>query len=403
MVVAQRRSGVDRLVTGRIARSLVAASAAMAVLNAGAEPATAATPLNWLQWQHIPGVLDIVGPRSDGTLVVAAGGKLFGLDPLTGQRQPFAAGPGGYPGPGGEEPYIALASERRVATAGCSFTRDDLFVLQLKPAGGVLRIDGNGEAHSFAHVGGVAALNGIAFDTTGRFGNRLLVTGPSHGFTVVAAIDCRGQVTHITDAAPVVEGGIAVAPAGFGAFAGDLVAPDELSGNVYAIGPDGFSTIVARSGLPSGGDTGVEGVGFVPPGFAAGGAAYFADRSTPGNPHPGTDSLLRLDWQSLSGANVRDGDLLAATEGGAATIAIRCGQTCQVTRLVTGDTAHGEGHLLVLAAMPGHTGQSLPEASDLGRSAVVQRWLVWAGVAVIAVLALSALTLLAVRLRRPGR
>ena len=365
--------------------------------------AAAAAPLQWQRWQHIPGVLDIVGPRGDGGLVVAARGKLLTLDPATGRLQPFAAGRGGYSGPGGEEPYIALAPGLPVATAGCSFTRDDLFVLQLKPAGGVLRIDGNGEAHAFANVDGVAALNGITFDTTGRFGNRLLVTGPSHGFTVVAAIDCRGQVTHLTDAAPVVEGGIAVAPSGFGRFAGDLIAPDELSGKLYAIGPDGSSTVLAQSGLPSGGDTGVEGVGFVPPGFSAGGAAYFADRSTPGNPHPGTDSLLRLDSQSLAGAGVREGDLLAATEGGAAMIAIRCGQTCQVTRLVTGDTAHGEGHLLVLAARPGHTGQALPEASDLGRSAVVQRSLVWAGAAVIVLLTLSALAIVAVRLRRRSR
>jgi hypothetical protein len=386
----------------RVASAILAAFAALAVLVPGAV-AAAGTPLNWVRWQHIPGVLDVVGPRTDGTLLVAAGGKLFRLDPVTGQRQSFAAGPGGYPGPGGEEPYIALAAGLPVATAGCSFTRDDLFVLQLKPAGGVLRIDGNGQAHSFAMVDGVASLNGIAFDTTGRFGNRLLVTGPSHGLTAVAAIDCRGQVTHITDAAPTVEGGISVAPAEFGAFGGDLVAADELSGNLYAIAPDGSGTLLARSGLPSGGDIGVEGVGFVPPGFASGGVAYFADRSTPGNPHPGTDSLLRLDSQSLSGAGVREGDLLAATEGGAATIDVRCGQTCQVTKLVPGDTAHGEGHLLVLAARPGHATRALPEASDLGRSSVVQTWLVRAAAAVIVLLGLSALTVVAVRLRRRHR
>ena len=56
---------------------------------------------------------------------------------------------------------------------------------------------------------------------------------------------------------------------------------------------------IARSGLATGQDIGVEGVGFVPPGFAGGGAAYFADRATSGNPHPGTDSLLRLDAGSL--------------------------------------------------------------------------------------------------------
>jgi hypothetical protein len=361
----------------------------------------AAPPLTWSRWQHIAGVLDVVGPRSDGSLVVAAGGKLLLLDPLTGKQQPFAAGPGGYSRPGGEEPYIALSTGLSVAAAKCDFQRDDLFVLQLKPAGGVLRIDGAGRSHSFATVDGVASLNGITFDTTGRFGNRLLVTGPSHGMTVVAAIDCRGQVTRITDAAPVLEGGIAVAPAGFGSYGGDLVAPDELSGNLYAIGPDGSSQTLAQSGLPGGGDIGVEGVGFVPAGFAAGGDAYFADRLTPGNPHPGSDNLLRLDSEALLRAGVREGDLLSATEGGAAMVAVRCGSTCQVTEVAGGDQAHGEGHLLVVARTPARGGATLPEASDIGHAATVQRWLVWGVATVAAALAVAAVaTALVIRRRR---
>ncbi len=378
-------------------RALVVLAALSALL---ASPASASsTPLAWERWQHIGGVLDLVGPRADGQAVVAAGGKVLKLDLSTGRLEQLAGGAGGYTNPNGGEPYIALSPGLEVPAVGCSFARDDLFVLQLKPAGGVLRIDRDGRVHTFATVDGVESLNGITFDTTGRFGHRLLVTGPSHGSTVVAAIDCRGQVKHITDAGPVVEGGLAVAPAGFGSFGGDLIAPDELGGNIYAIAPDGSSTILVRSGLPSGGDIGVEGVGFVPPGFAAGGAAYFADRSTPGNPHPGTDSLLRLSAQSLAGAGVREGDLLAATEGGAALITVRCRTTCQVTKLVEGDTAHGEGRVLVLAARPGAVASALPEASDLGRSALVQRWILWAA-AGLALALILVLAVLSIRRRR---
>jgi hypothetical protein len=381
------------------------AGAALVVLSAVVlAPGTvtgAASPPTWSRSLHVPGVLDVVGPRSDGQIVVAADGKLFLLDPASGTRKQFAAGPGGYSRSTGGEPYIALSTGSRVAAASCSFAPDELFVLQLEPAGGVLRIDGQGRAHSFTTVDGVATLNGITFDSVGRFGGRLLVTGPSHGATVVAAIDCRGQVTHITDAGPVVEGGIAVAPAGFGAFGGDLVAPDELSGNLYAIRPDGSSAILASSGLPGGGDIGVEGVGFVPPGFAGGGgAAYFADRSTPGNPHAGTDSLLRLDGRALSGAGIGAGDLLAATEGGAAVIAVHCAQACQVTKIVAGDSAHGEGHLLVTGAEPAGAGRPLPEASDLGRAALIQRLLLWGGAALVVLLALTVAGLLAIRWRR---
>lgn len=373
------------------------------VFTSGAPGARAAAPLAWTRWQHVPGVLDVAGPRSDGTLLVAAGGRLLQLNPATGERQPFAAGRDGYSGAGGEEPYLALSSGLSVPGAGCRFDRDDLFVLQLRPAGGVLRIDANGHARTFADVDGVDSLNGIAFDTTGRFGDRLLVAGRSHGSSVVAAIDCRGRVQRITDAGPIVEGGLAVAPAGFGSFGGDLIAPDELSGNIYAILPDGSAVTVARSGLPTGQDIGVEGAGFVPPGFAGGGTAYFADRATSGNPHPGTDSLLRLDALTLAGAGVRTGDLLVATEGGAAMVDVRCGSTCQVSPIARGDTAHGEGHVLVMARAPAEPPSQLPAASDLGRAAFVQRWLVWGGVGAAAVLLLAAATLVAVWQRRRTR
>ena len=384
----------------RVGEGLAATLAVLALLVVGAPPASAGAPLTWARWQHVPGVVDVTGPRSDGSLVLAAADGLFLLDPLSGRREPFTAAASAYPGAGSGEPYIALSTGQRVAAATCSFGRDDLFVLQPKPAGAVLRIDAQGHAHGFATVDGVESLTGIAFDSVGRFGHRLLVSGPNRGATVVAAIDCRGKVTRVTETAPVLEGGIQVAPVGFGSFGGDLVAPDELSGNLYAISPDGSSATLARSGLPVGGDIGVEGVGFVPPGFAAGGAAYFADRSTPRNPHPGTDSLLRLDSASLGRAGVRDGDLLVATEGGAGMIDVRCARTCQVTELVSGDTAHGEGHVLAVAATPGPAGKTLPEASDLGHSAMLQRWLTWGGIAAIAVLALAAIGLFLARRRR---
>jgi hypothetical protein len=376
----------------------------VALILAGAVPAGAAgerAPLTWSRWQHVPGVLDVVGPRGDGRLVVAAAGKLLLLDPATGTQTRIAGGPGGYSHSADGEPYITLSPGLPVAAAGCTFVRDELFVLELHPAGGVLRIDAQGRAQRFAAVDGVDSLNGITFDSTGRFGGRLLVTGPAHGATVVAAIDCRGAVTHVTDAAPVVEGGIAVAPAGFGAFGGDLMAPDELSGNLYAIRPDGSTATLARSGLPVGGDIGVEGVAFVPPGFEAGGAAYFADRSTPGNPHPGSDSLLRLDGRSLYAAGVRDGDLLAATEGGAGAITVHCGPTCQVTRVVAGDSAHGEGHLLVTGAGPPRAVRALPEASDLGRAAIVQRLVLWGGAALVVIAVAALLLLVGWRRRHP--
>src|SRR5207302_11177503 len=205
----------------------------------------------------------------------------------------------------------------------------------------------------FTTISGVDTLNGIAFDRYGRFGNRLLVTGPHRGRTVVDAIDCTGKTTLVTDSAPVMEGGMEVAPPTFGAYGGDLIATDELSGRIIAVTAEGTTLTVAQNGLPHGGDVGAESAGFVPAGFLAGGAADLADRGTPRNAHPGTDTMLRLTSAQLQAAGVAEGDLLVANEAGASTVAIHCdsGGDCSHVRQVAQGTpgAHVEGHLLVVA------------------------------------------------------
>ena len=56
---------------------------------------------------------------------------------------------------------------------------------------------------------------GIAFDATGYFGRKLLVTVSNHAETSVLAIDCTGGVRVITSGhAPTMEGGIGVESAG---------------------------------------------------------------------------------------------------------------------------------------------------------------------------------------------
>jgi hypothetical protein len=197
-------------------------------------------------------------------------------------------------------------------------------------------------------------LGGIALDTVGAFGHRLLVTGTHDGTqTTVFAVDCQGASTAITTSAPLVEGGLAVAPSSFGAFGGNLIAPDENSGQLWAIDAQGRARLVGVPNLPTGGDTGVESEGVVPPGFFAGsgGFAYLSDRGTPNNPFPGTDSILRLPASALAAAGVQEGDLLVATEGNGTTVAVRCGDAgCSVFPVAQGTAGgHIEGHLAVLA------------------------------------------------------
>jgi hypothetical protein len=363
-----------------------AALALLALLLAGLTPADADGAV-WESWRHIPGVFDVVGPRSDGRLLVAGSGRLFLVD-TAGTVVPFASGPGGYADDAGAEAYVAVSPGQHVAAGGCDFAPDDAFVLRLHQPYGVTRVAASGTAQPFAAVAGVESLNGIAFDTTGKFDHRLLVSGPVHGRTAIVAIDCRGRTQVITDAAPVLEGGLAVAPLGFGAFGGALVAPDELSGRIYAIDPDGNVRTIAGSGLATGGDIGIESVGFVPSGFTRAGKLYYADRATANNPHPGTDSLLRLDAHTLTRLGVRDGDMLAATEGGATMIAVHCTASCSVTPIIgTPTTAHGEGHLLAVAGGQAAGPAAAPSTLNIPLGAAVL--VVAVGAAAIAAVAIA--------------
>jgi len=60
--------------------------------------------------------------------------------------------------------------------------------------------------------------------------------------------------------------------------------------------------------------------------------------------------LLRASSAALLAAGARPGDLLDATEGGAKTVAIRCGPSaCQVRHVADGPAiAHAEGHIAVI-------------------------------------------------------
>ena len=190
-----------------------------------------------------------------------------------------------------------------------------IFALQPGARPSVVLIRADGRAKRFVSLAAGLALSGIAFDSTGHFGHRLLVTARHNGQTSVLAMDCAGGVRTITTRAPGMEGGIAVAPVSFGRYGGDLIGPNESTGQVFAVAPDGKAATLVVSGLPHGGDIGVESAGFVPPGFGPGDLAYLADRYSRGNKHPGTDSILRLPGQELVKAGVRTGDLLVATEG----------------------------------------------------------------------------------------
>jgi hypothetical protein len=268
-----------------LTRALVVAGL---VLLAGCGASSSAGPgtggasgLRWLHFKGLHDVVDLTGPGRDGRLTATTSRRLFLLGP-DGIVSPFARGRTGYRAAAGDEPYIAL-SPAGSARAGCSFGRDAVYALSLGSTPGVVRIDRRGRARRFAHLPGTGTPKGIAFDDVGRFGHRLIVTstggGAAQGNSEIFVVDCDGRVHTVTRTAPRFEGGIAVAPRSFGAYAGRLIAPDENSGHVIGIDAQGMARTIADSGLPAGGDIGVESAGFVPPGLGRTGMAYLADRS----------------------------------------------------------------------------------------------------------------------------
>ena len=301
---------------------------------------------HWARFRHLPGVVDLAGAGSNGSFTVAAAGRLFVLG-ASGALRPFARGPGGYVSSSGSEPYITLAGSGQVAGTRCSFPHGMIFALRPGSRPGIVGVSATGLARQFAVLPATAAPDGITFDSTGHFGHKLLVTVTNHARTTVLAIDCTGAVREITTHAPAMEGGMTIAPASFGRYGGDLIAPGETSGRIFAIRPDGTVATVAVSGLPHGGDIGVESTGFVPPGFSSSDSAFLADRYSRGNKHPGTNSILRLPGPELIRSGIQPGDLLVATEASAQTIAIRCAASCTVRHIATGPAiTHAEGHIV---------------------------------------------------------
>ena len=327
---------------------------------AQATPTTALTPPNWERWASLPGVVDVVGPRPDGALVAAAAGKLFLVNPDSGQATPF----GNYSTDPGPESYIAMSPGLDVAGAGCRFEAGEVYAMELgTPPQAVVRVTVDGQASRWVETPPTDLLTGIAFDATGRFGNQLLVAGRRGTRTVLFAIDCRGRLRTVTENAPLIEGGMEVAPQLFGEHGGDLIAADENTGDVIFIRFDGTSGVLINPGLPAGPDIGVDSVGFTPPGFIGrGGTAYVADRRSPGSPTEGTNSIWRMTPQSFSQVRIDENDLVVVTEAGRSVV-IRCRATCRTFPFGDAPNGHIEGHVTVIL---GPAPPPIPRAGGMG-------------------------------------
>src|SRR5579864_1364794 len=111
-----------------------------AASGATSAPSRVSQLAHWTARVHVAGVVDMSARRADGSIVVAAAGRLRLL--LTGGTiGPFAPT---YSAPPGLEPYIALSSGQRVAGAGCRFGPGAIYALRLQHGDGVTVVDARG-------------------------------------------------------------------------------------------------------------------------------------------------------------------------------------------------------------------------------------------------------------------
>src|SRR5258708_16987093 len=141
---AAARGGVD-LVSVRWLRNLALGVAAVTVGGCGGSPGGFGPPppAAWVVFRHLPGVVDLAGPRSDGSFLVAAAGRLLVLG-RDGTLSPFARGAGGYLTATGTEPYLVLTSSGPVRGTRSSFGNAPAFAIEPGSRPGVIMISRHG-------------------------------------------------------------------------------------------------------------------------------------------------------------------------------------------------------------------------------------------------------------------
>src|SRR5580704_17696947 len=108
-------------------------------------PALPGPPAAWAGFRHLPGVIDLAGPRSDGSFLVAAARRLFILG-RDGALSPFARGAGGYQTATGTEPYLVIVNGVSAQGDHCAFPEDAAFAIQPGTQPGVIMISPAGRA-----------------------------------------------------------------------------------------------------------------------------------------------------------------------------------------------------------------------------------------------------------------
>jgi hypothetical protein len=184
------------------------------------------------------------GNKFVGTVLQNGTGSLYSTDLSGGSQQAFA-------------PTVSLTSGTAEHYVAASFAVGGFVGGEIYAADGpnIVKISNNGATSSTFVSGLNGDVRGITFDLNGSFGNKMLVT-TSNGF--VYTVTSGGSVATLTTLPQDVEG-LDIAPAGFGAFGGQLIVASESTGTLRAIKANGITQVLPFTVASS------EELTFVPP------------------------------------------------------------------------------------------------------------------------------------------
>jgi hypothetical protein len=237
-----------------------AVSLAVVPLLAGQYALNAATPTVFASCPQLFEVNGLAATQNKFLFTTQNQPNVYQIDATGTTCKLFATLPNIFPVPTGVlEEYIAISPGLGGFKAGDIFVTQHEKVYKISPDGST--VTPFATIPDFAQVGSVYYLHsGITFDTTGVYGNRMIVTGQNggDGHGEVFTINSTGVAAKLADLPSGITEGPQVTLANFAPAPNRLLVTQEDSNDVWVVQPNGsFSELGSTSDHPDGAGTNV--------------------------------------------------------------------------------------------------------------------------------------------------
>ncbi|PWT86496.1 MAG: hypothetical protein C5B58_01295 [Acidobacteria bacterium] len=226
-----------------------AISIAVVPLLAGQYALNAATPTVFATCPQLFEVNGLAATQNKFLFTTQNQPNVYQIDATGTKCSLFATLPNIFPVPTGVlEEYIAISPGLGGFKAGDIFVTQHENVYKISPDGATVTLFAT--IPDFAQVGSVYYLHsGITFDTTGQYGNQMIVTGQNggDGHGEVFKISSTGVATKLADLPPGITEGPQVTLASFGPAPNRLLVTQEDSNAVWSIQPNGSRTLLGSA------------------------------------------------------------------------------------------------------------------------------------------------------------